>query len=711
MYNHHQTGPAGAVIFMPPFRDPFNFNYDPLIPVKIEEIGSAMHARLIAEDKPGSGMRSTAPYSTWYNGGLRTVTYFHNMTGVLTEIIGGPTPTPLPLVANRQLPTGDEPFPVAPQLWHYSQSIAYEMTNNRAMLDYASRNRTTLLYDVYVMGKRSIAKGKTDTWTITPKRIEALDEAAAAEAPAAGARGGRGGGPGGPGGRGGGMDASLYDKVLHDPAHKDPRSFVLSADQPDFPTAVKFANTLIKSGITVERATAPFDAEGKHYPAGSLFIDCAQSYRPEIMDMMMPQDHPNDFAYPGAPPTRPYDTTGWTLTYQMGVKADKMITTVSGPFEKISTDLAAPPPGKITGPATTAGYVVSHEYNDAYTLTNRLLKANIPVYWMKQSMTIGDAKLAPGALWIPYSKPAQTLIETAAKQLGINAFALAAAPTGDALLLHPARIALVDQYGGSMPSGWNRWLFEQFEFPFTVVYPQQLDAGNLNASFDSIVFQDGVLPNFAPAPAVGEAPGGDMGGRGFGREPDPSTIPEEYRSHLGRMTAQKTLPQLKAFVENGGTMIAVGSSSRIYRAMDLPVTDAITEVVKGKEQPVPPERFYIPGSLIKAQVDPAQPVAFGVQPTVDVFFDSSPAFKATPDAANHGLQTIAWYGQGNLLDSGWAWGQEYLNDSIAIAQAEVGKGKVLLMGPMVTFRGQPHASFKFLFNGALLGGATPTTLK
>src|SRR6266851_3228276 len=188
MYNHHQTGPAGTVIFMPPFRDPFNYHYDPLIPLKIEAVGTAMHERLVEEGKPGSGMRSTAPYSTWYNGGLRTVTYFHNMTGILTEIIGSPTPAPLPLIANRQLPTGDEPFPVAPQLWHYAQSIAYEQTNNRAILDYASRNRTTLLYDVYVMGKNSIQRGSEDSWTITPKRIEALEEAAAKAAPAAGAR-------------------------------------------------------------------------------------------------------------------------------------------------------------------------------------------------------------------------------------------------------------------------------------------------------------------------------------------------------------------------------------------------------------------------------------------------------------------------------------------------------------------------------------------
>ena len=64
-----------------------------------------------------------------------------------------------------------------------------------------------------------------------------------------------------------------------------------------------------------------------------------------------------------------------------------------------------------------------------------------------------------------------------------------------------------------------------------------------------------------------------------------------------------------------------------------------------------------------------------------------------------------------VLDSGWAWGQQYLNNSIAVAQATMGKGKVLLYGPEITFRGQPHATFKFLFNGLLYGPSTPTALK
>ena len=68
IFNQHQTGPAGMVVFVPPFRDPFNYNYNPIVMTELQEVGSAMHSRLVSEQKGGSGMRSAAPYSTWHNG-------------------------------------------------------------------------------------------------------------------------------------------------------------------------------------------------------------------------------------------------------------------------------------------------------------------------------------------------------------------------------------------------------------------------------------------------------------------------------------------------------------------------------------------------------------------------------------------------------------------------------------------------------------------
>jgi hypothetical protein len=708
VYNHHQAGPAGTVIFMPPFRDPNSYFYDPLLVLGIEAVGTAMHERLVEENKPGSTSRSGAPYSTWFNGSLRTVSYFHNQIGLLTEIIGNPTPEPLPLVPSQQLPRNDLVSPIKPQLWHYAQSIAYEQTNNRAVMDYASRERTHLLYNFYLMGKNEVQAGSEDHWTVTPKRVDALE--AAAEK--GGARVSRGGvlspdANNAGGTRGGGVPAELYDQILHDPRMKDARGYIISADQPDFPTATKFVDSLMKTGVEVHQATAAFEVAGKKYPAGSYVVMTAQAFRPQVLDMFEPQDHPNDFPYPGGPPNRPYDTTGWTLAFQMGVHFDREVEPFTGPFEVIKTDLAKPLPGTIAGvTGIPAGYLVSHEYNDAYTLTNRLLKAGQPVFWLKDAASADGKTMPPGALWLPYSAKTSEVLTTVVKTLGISAVAVAQAPTGAAIELHPVRVGLIDQYGGSMPSGWTRWLFEQFEFPYTVVYPQTLDAGDLHSKFDVLVFADGSIR--APRPGGG----GPGGGGGFRfAQPAADTIPAEFRPWLGNITPTKTIPQLEAFVKDGGTLLAVGSSTSVAGMMNVPVANAPTEMVKGVLTPVPPDRFYIPGSLLKAHANTRDPIAYGVPANVIVDFDSSPTFVLEPDAALKGVRSIAWYDDDDLLASGWAWGAKYINHTTAIAEADMGKGKLVLYGPEVTFRGQPHGTFKFLFNGLLDGPATETILK
>jgi hypothetical protein len=713
MYNHHQTGPAGAVIFMPPFRDPFNYNFDPLIPLGIELVGTALHSRLVAEGKGGSAMRSGANYSTWWNGGLRTITYFHNMIGILTEIIGSPTPMTIPVVPSKQLPQGDWPMPVVPQLWHYRQSIEYEITNNRAMLDLASRYRETFLFNIWRMGMNSIEKGTKDYWTVTPKRIAALEAAAAANPQSqGGGRGGRGGrgeaAAGGDTAGGGGFNVrtvpmELYNTVLHDPKMRDPRGYIIPSDQADFATATEFVNALLKTGITVLRSPAAFQVAGKSYPAGSYVVKTAQAFRPHVMDMFEPQDHPNDFAYPGGPPNPPYDITGWTLALQMGVEFDRVRDGFDGPFTRINGLLPAPA-SSITGPANPAGYLVSHRINNSFVLINRLLKANADVYWLKKQETADGQDLGTGTIWVPASAAARPVLERGAKELGVAVHSVAKAPAGEALKLKPIRIGLCDQYGGSMPSGWTRWLFEQYEFPFEVVYPPTLDAGDLKSRFDVLVFTDGAI-------RLGRGVSGRGGGGGMFGAPDPASIPEEYRGRMGRITEDKTLPQLKKFVESGGSMVTIGSSTSVAELFGIPVKNYLTEKgPDGKDRPLPREKFYIPGSLLKTSVDNTNPLAYGMPRQLDVFFDSSPVFRLEPDVELKHTSAVAWFSGPEVLDSGWAWGQQYLDGGTVVAEASVGEGKVVLLGPEVNFRDQPHGTYKLLFNGLYYGSAKAAAL-
>ena len=717
MYNHHQTGPAGAVVFVPPFRDPFNYNFDPLIPLGIEAVGTAMHTRLVEQGMGGSAMRSGSSYSTWWDGGLRTTAYFHNEIGILTEIIGGPNPQQIPLVPDKQLPQGDWPLPVVPQVWHYRQSVDYDVQLNRAILDYASRNRETLLFNIWQMGENSIKRGSQDNWTITPKRIEALRAAMPA------GRGGRGGGdavPSGdvaPGGGGSSAQAAptdLYDKILHDPALKDPRGYIIPADQADFATATKFVNALIKNGIEVMRANSSFQVAGKTYPANSFVVKCAQAGRPFILDMFQPQDHPNDFRYPGGPPIPPYDIAGWTLAFQMGVQFDRVQEAFDGPFTKIAYGKLQPMPvAAVAGAASPAGYIIDHRINNSFVLVNRLLKAGSDIYWLKTAAGLsgdigGILHLPPaGTIWVPASATVLPILQQGAKELGVSVQGLATAPSGEALKLKPVRIGLYDQYGGIMPSGWLRWLLEQFEFPFEVVYPQMLDAGDLKNKFDVLIFTDGAFRVGGGGRGGG---GGGAAGGGRGGAANVPPIPEEYRSHQGRISTETTIPQIKKFLDAGGSVVTVGSSTSMAQLLGVPITSALVEKnAEGREVPLPREKFYIPGSLMRVTIDNTDPIAYGMPKTVDVDFDNSPVFHITPSDTVKPVN-VAWYAGRETLDSGWALGQAYLDGGTAIAEATVGQGKVIVIGPEVTFRGQPHGTFKLLFNGLFYGNATATSL-
>jgi hypothetical protein len=90
---------------------------------------------------------------------------------------------------------------------------------------------------------------------------------------------------------------------------------------------------------------------------------------------------------------------------------------------------------------------------------------------------------------------------------------------------------------------------------------------------------------------------------------------------------------------------------------------------------------------------------------VDIFFENDPVFKLGPTATMQHTSAVGWFAGQQVLDSGWAWGQQYLDGGTAVAEANVGEGKIVLLGPEVNFRDQSHATYKLLFNSLYYGNA------
>jgi hypothetical protein len=348
-----------------------------------------------------------------------------------------------------------------------------------------------------------------------------------------------------------------------------------------------------------------------------------------------------------------------------------------------------PPPGEVATAEGTAGFVLSARPNDSFTALNRLLEAGEEVYRTTAPVPVGGTTYPTGSFYVRAGGSTRAGLDEIAGDLGLDFMGTGAGVPGGAVRMRTPRIGLWDQYGGSMPSGWTRWILEQFEFPFERVFPPQLDAGDLNDTYDVLVFVSGAIP------------GGGGGGRGGGAgNLDPSTLPAEYRDQYGSMTVEQTLPQIRAFVENGGTVVAIGSSATNLSAfLELPIESHLTE--NGEE--LPRTRFFVPGSVLRTRVDTSDPLGFGMTEDTDLFFDESPVFKLAPGAEAAGVKKVAWYDSIAPLRSGWAWGQEVLDQGAAAVSAEVGEGHVLLFGPEILQRAQPHGAFKLLFNGIVYG--------
>ncbi len=670
MYNHHQRGPAGSVLAGPPYRDPFNYVFDPMMITGIDAVGAAMINRLNAENKSGYTRLNGSVFSTWYNGGLRTTTHFHNMIGILTELVGGPVPEEIPFIPDRLIPNNNTPFPVTPRKWYFRQSIDYSISLNYAVLDYAARNSDHLLYNIYKMGRNSIERGSADYWTPYPARFDEIRSAYAEDQS----------GRNRPVATSGTIPVRYYDSLFTNQKLRDPRGFIIPADQSDFPTAIKFVNALIRTGIRVEKATSAFQVNNIHYPAGSYVVKTNQAFRPHVLDMFEPQNHPNDFRYPGGPPIAPYDAAGWTLAFQMGVKFDRVLNDFNGPFETV-------PYGQIqkgsekTG-AGRGGFVLSPEVNDTYALVNSLLKSGIDVY------RVGEGSFAPaGSFYVGYGKGTKIALDSLTARYGVKVKTLEKKPSGPMQVMkRQLRIGLWDVYGGSMPSGWMRLIFEQFGFEFKQVFSKEIDAGNLRDKFDLIIFPGRAIP------ARSAASTNDS-------ESDTTGIPVIYHAMLGSITSGKSIPQIRSFLENGGKVITLGTSTQLAYHLNLPVESAITEIADGgTRRALPQEKYYIPGSILRVHTDTTALANRGLPYHLDVYFDKSPVFRLSADGVSSGkVIPLAWYGAAPLR-SGWAWGGEYIKGGVAAFQAPVGKGMLYAYGPEVAFRAQSHATYKWLFN-------------
>jgi hypothetical protein len=682
VYVHHQTAPFPARIWLPPFSEPVGLEAPYLSAREVNMIGMAIAKGLEERGLTGAIHMGTS-FDAWYPGYVDYAPIFKNVPAFWTETAGN-------MAAPREYSAKDLPqayrdlrpqslysSPWRPGWWRLGDAVAYNETASLAVLEYAAKYKTSLLYNRYQAGRDQIARGKKDA----------------------------------------------------------PYAYIFPQDQRDPVAAVELLRRLAFGGVRVFQLTAPATLDDVTYPAGTWVVPTDQEFAAMARAVLDVQKYPDLRQYPGGPPMRPYDAAGWTLPLQMGLSwaalsaplGDEVRAKMKllgppaepnfelapyntaesadpAPFDSLpgigfDSNLSAaaivPPAGRITG--SGRALAVNPAQNNAFRAINLAWKQGAAVQYAPGVPGKGGRYLIRGL-----SKSSQSAL--------VGSLALVAERTAasGAPLKRP-RLGLYQPWSGSMDEGWTRWLLEQYGFEFVSLHPEDFH-GPLRDKVDVIILADdariplegasggqGGRAAGVPAPTTGAPPTGAPPAGGAGAQPAGGRgggAGRAVRPEYAYALTADDIKDFEAFIRGGGTVVCFNSACRFaIQQFKLPVKNAV-EGLKAED-------FFLRGSIVEVNVDTTHPVMAGMPEKTAVFVDGSPVFDMLEGFKGRILARYA--DTGTPLLSGYLIGEKTLYGKAAGLDVELDQGHVILLGFRPEWRAQSFGTFRVVFNAALYG--------
>ncbi len=646
--DEHQMGSTGPRMFVPPQTDPLAPEVHSLIFRQADLLGTNMGRRLEEAGKRGVG--NNMIYDSYWPGGTRNTAWWKNVTGLLTEVASARLATPI-YVDPGELRGGAKglpeytrranyPSPWDGGWWRLRDIVEYELVATWAYFEAVAENRRDILRNMSTMVREAVAAG----------------------------------------------------------SEEPPYAFIVPPRQHDPVAAGKMVELLLRHGVRVEQATGPIEVGYAVYPGGTLVVPAAQPYRAFLLTMLRPQRYPEVRPYAGGPIYPPYDVTSWSLPLSMGVEVVEAGEPVRGELVP-ATGPAWPEPAI---DAEAAGHVIPHSADSVYVAMNRLLKDGSSVQWLGEASGAGKR----GDVYVAAAEASAESLAELAAELHFPVSPVVEAPEGEHWDVAAARVGLFKPWVASMDEGWTRWLLEHYEFPFVNLSNEELRSGEFAAKVDVLLFPDVSKSIIASGKPSGDGPRArrfsplppEYAG-GIDDAPKKSQADAEQKKgkraakEAGEGSEKKGGQRIKEWVEAGGTVVALDSSSEYFIDLfSLPVENALAKASR--------ESFECPGCMLRIDVDTTHPLGFGLRAEEAAYFARSPAFQTRVPDARFGRHVVARYpdDERDILISGYLKGGELLEKRAAVVEVTVGEGRVVLIGFRAQHRAQPHRTFKLLFN-------------
>jgi hypothetical protein len=429
-------------------------------------------------------------------------------------------------------------------------------------------------------------------------------------------------------------------------------AFLPSRLQSDPCSLLALMRLLRASGIQVEEQFESTSGANDDIPLDSIVVRFDQPFGSYARTLLLPMGYPGD-----APP---YDTCSHNLPLIMGVETQTI--------DRIDDDRKSLRPWQeplvrfpISTPRQENSIVLSPDRNDVRLIVNQLLAEAVPVFQLTES--IPGAIHRAGSYVIPTIRAPRLPERLAAR--GIESTETSIDHADSRLSpLQQTRIGLYASWrANSADEGWTQYVLESHGFVVDALRDAEIQAGKLNRKFDTIVFA-----SMSAADLI----------HGNNRR----YYPEEFCDGIGA----RGVAQIRDFVMRGGTLVLLDQS-----------TELATKRLKcGVSEGFVTSNLSSPGSILKLQLSSNHPVAWGYDESLGVMVTDSPLFEF--DERNTSFNRIGWFDELEPLLSGWLPDDHPRRGGCALAQVQLGKGRITLFGFRPQFRGHAFGSFRLLFN-------------
>jgi hypothetical protein len=625
VFDMHQMGRFGPRYMVPPFIDPLDPNQDPLIQQGFSALGTHIAQRLTAAGK--SGVVINAIFDN-YSPSLAYGNY-HGSVDLLSEAASCKLATSVTLT-ERDLnadygvdPTRrmwNQPWPWEPGEWSLADVVVYNTIAARAFLGHLSRNRRQWLSDYASLQQRVVAR----------------DDA--------------------------------------------PRAWIFPPDQRDPRATYELLDILDRGLVEVQRATAPFEADGIEFPAGSHLVRLDQPAAPFAKTLLEVQEYPDLRHEKDGPLREPYDISGHTLPIQMGVDSIEIERPLGDALPVEAVDTGFRYTGRVVpGDVAANAWVIDGRSNAVIEAINSLMTEGVPVGRLRERRREDGVHTGDAVVLASSVEPG--LLERVAESTGADIRGVSLDEGTPVWRQSPVRIAVFQPWSASIDEGWARWVLADYRYGYTTVHVADVRQGNLRERFDVLLVPQMSVREFSHGRSTRS------------REGDP--YPLEYLGGLGEAGNRS----LREFVGSGGTLIAIDhATSAVIEALSLPVETPLRDV--------PSSDFSCPGSLLRVVVDTTHPLGYGLPRESAVLFMRSTVFAGS----DRDVSVVARYPQVNPLLSGWIHGPQHIQGKSALTDVAYGDGQVVLVGFRPYFRAQSRGTYRLLFNAINRAGYEESTV-